>query len=79
MHGVGMIGYYNRPGEFPVKNATRVDMELNTMIKNGCTRIQVCGAKDVINNKEIAEVFRKHFKQYKEKRTKSIQRTEYRR
>lgn len=60
--GVGMIGYYDRPGQFPVKDASRVDMELKTMIKNGCCIIQVCGAKDVINNKEISAVFKKYFK-----------------
>jgi len=37
-------------------------MELKTMIGNGCKRIQVCGARDVINNKEIAEIFKKYFK-----------------
>jgi hypothetical protein len=60
--GVAMIGYYDRPGQFPVKNATCVDMEIKTMIENGCNRIQVCGAKDVINNEKIAEVFKKYFK-----------------
>ena len=60
--GVGMIGYYDRPGQFPVKDAIRVDMELRTMIENGCRRIQVCGANDVINNKEISAVFKKYFK-----------------
>ena len=59
--GVGMIGYYDRPGKFPVKNASCVNMELKTMLENGCRRIQVCGAKDVINNKEIATVFKKYF------------------
>lgn len=60
--GVGMIGYYDHPGKFPVKDANRVDMELNTMIENGCLRIQVCGAKDVIYNKEISAVFKTYFK-----------------
>ena len=59
--GVGMIGYYDRPGKFPVKNAACVDMELKTMLENGCRRIQVCGAGDVINNKEVAAVFKKYF------------------
>lgn len=60
--GVGMIGYYDKPGMFPVKDASQVDMELKTMIDNGCLSIQVCGAKDVIDNKEISAVFRKYFK-----------------
>ena len=60
--GVGMIGYYDRPGEFPVKDAARVDMELRTMIENGCRHIQVCSALDVIKNQEVAEVFRRHCK-----------------
>ena len=57
--GVGMIGYYDRPGEFPVKDAARVDMELRTMIDNGVRHIQVCSAIDVVRNPEIAEVFRR--------------------
>lgn len=60
--GVGMMGYYDKPGQFPVKDASRVDMELKTMIENGCSSIQVCGAKDVICNKEISAVFKKYFK-----------------
>ncbi|NLO05116.1 MAG: hypothetical protein GX131_04725 [candidate division WS1 bacterium] len=60
--GVGMIGYYDRPGEFPVKDAERVDMELRTMIENGCRRIQVCSSIHVVNSPEIAEVFRRYFK-----------------
>jgi hypothetical protein len=59
--GVGMMGYYDRPGQFPVKDAVCVDMELRTMIENGCKSIQVCGTEDVINKKEIAEVFKRYF------------------
>ena len=60
--GVGMIGYYDKPGKFPVKDAERVDMELRTMVENGCRAIQVCGAADVIKNPEIAVVFGRYFK-----------------
>ncbi len=60
--GVAMIGYYDRPGQFPVKDASRGDMEIKTIIENGCREIQVCGAKDVINNQEISAVFKKYFK-----------------
>ncbi len=60
-HGVGMIGYYDRPGEFPVKDVIRVDIELSTMIENGCRIIQVCGVSDVINNKAVSAVFKKYF------------------
>ncbi len=60
--GVGMIGYYDLPGRFPVKDAARVRMELETMIANGCRRIQVCGTRDVIRNAEVAAVFRALFK-----------------
>ncbi len=59
--GVGMIGYYDMPGRFPVKSGEVVDRELATMIENGCRRIQVCGTSDVINNPEVAAVFRKYF------------------
>ncbi len=48
--GVGMLGYYDRPGEFPVKDAARVDLELQTMIAHGCRHIQVCSSLDVIRN-----------------------------
>ena len=60
--GVGMIGYYDKPGQFPVKDASRVNMELRTMIENGCLSIQVCSDIDVIKNKEISAVFKKYFK-----------------
>lgn len=60
--GVGMIGYYDRPGEFPIKDAACVDMELRTMIENGCRRIQVCSSIHVINNEEIAAVFQRYFR-----------------
>ncbi|MCD6360039.1 MAG: hypothetical protein J7M38_04180 [Armatimonadetes bacterium] len=60
--GVGMIGYYDNRRGFPVKDAARVDMELRTMIENGCRRIQVCSALDVVRNPEAAAVFRKYFK-----------------
>jgi len=49
--GVGMMGYYDRPGEFPVKDAAQVDKELRIMVENGCRSIQVCGSLDVISNK----------------------------
>ena len=58
--GVGMIGYYDRPGQFPVKDAACVDMELRTMIEGGCRHLQVCSAQDVIRKPEIAAVFRKY-------------------
>jgi len=60
--GVSMIGYYDRPGQFPVKDEAQVDMEIRTMIENGSACIQVCGTYDVINNKEISAVFKKYFK-----------------
>jgi hypothetical protein len=60
--GVGMIGYYDRPGQFPVKDAAQVDLELATMLANGCRSIQVCATQDVLRNAEVAEVFRKHFR-----------------
>lgn len=59
--GVGMIGYYDKPDQFPVKDAALVDQELKTMLENGCREVQVCGVKDVLNNEPIAAVFRKYF------------------
>ncbi len=59
--GVGMIGYYDKPELFPIKEATLVDNELRIMLKNGCKEIQVCGAQDVLENEEVAQVFKKHF------------------
>lgn len=58
--GVGMIGYYDRPGQFPVKDAARVDLELRTMLANGLCEVQVCSALDVVRNPAIAAVFRKY-------------------
>jgi len=60
--GVAMIGYYDRPGQFPAKDASQVNMEIKTMLENGCREIQVCSAKDVINNQTISAVFKKYFK-----------------
>ncbi len=60
-YGVGMIGYYDRPGLFPVKDATLVDNELRIMFENGCKDIQVCGAQDVLKNEKVAQVFKKYF------------------
>lgn len=59
--GVGMIGYYDRPGEFPVKDAGRVEAELCAMIANGVRHIQVCSSLDVVRNEAIAEVFRRYY------------------
>ena len=59
--GVGMIGYYDLPGKFPVKDAARVDLELKTMIDNGCRSIQVCSSIHVMNNPQIRAVFKKWF------------------
>lgn len=61
--GVGMIGYYDRPGEFPLKDAARVDLELRTMIETGVRHVQVCSSVDVVRNPEIAAVFRRYFGQ----------------
>jgi hypothetical protein len=59
--GFGMIGYYDLPGKFPVKDADRVDMELRTMMAGGCRGIMVCDVEHVIRNKEVSAVFRKIF------------------
>lgn len=59
--GVGMIGYYDSPGQFPEKNPERVDMELRTMIENGVRHVQVCSSIHVVRNEAIAGVFRKYF------------------
>ena len=59
--GVGMLGYYDRPGRFPEKDAARVNLEIETMVQNGCRSIQVCGSIDAVRNAEIAAVFRKWF------------------
>jgi len=57
-----MMGYYDLPHLFPVKDAARVDLELKTMMENGCLDIQVCDARHVIKNKEVSAVFKKYFK-----------------
>ena len=45
----------------PVKDAARVDLELKTMIDNGCRSIQVCSSIHVMNNPQIRAVFKKWF------------------
>ena len=60
--GVGMMGFYDLPHLFPVKDAARVDLELKTMMENGCLDIQVCDARHVIKNNEVSGVFKKYFK-----------------
>ena len=64
--GVAMIGYYDRPGSFGYKDAQRVDMELRTILANGCRRVQVCETKDVLDNEEVAGIFSKYFKNNKQ-------------
>ncbi len=58
---VGMIGYYNRPDAYPFKSADRVEMELKTMLENGCQYVFVYSLNDVLRTPEIKEVFRKYF------------------
>jgi hypothetical protein len=60
-NGVGFIGYYEFPGKFPVKDSTRVDMELRTIIAGGCRGVMVADAEHVIRNKEVSDVFKKYF------------------
>lgn len=60
--GEGMIGYYDNRRGFPVKDAACVEMELRTMIENGCRRIQVCSGLDVMKNAEVAAVFSRYCK-----------------
>ena len=57
-----MMGFYDLPHLFPVKDAARVDLELKTMMENGCLDIQVCDARHVIKNNEVSGVFKKYFK-----------------
>jgi len=60
--GVGMIGYYNRPDAYPLKSAERVEMELKTMLDNGCQYVFVYSLNDVLRTPEIKEIFQKYFK-----------------
>ncbi|HOK80801.1 MAG TPA: carbohydrate-binding family 9-like protein [bacterium] len=60
--GVGMIGYYNRPDAYPYKSAERVEMELKTMLDNGCQYVFVYSLNDVLRTSDVKEVFRKYFK-----------------
>lgn len=59
--GVGMIGYYNRPDAYPFKNHERVEMELKTMLDNGCQYVFVYSLNDVLKSPEIKEIFRRYF------------------
>lgn len=59
---VGMLGYYNRPDLYPLKTAERFEMELKTMLENGCQYVFVYSFNDVLKSPEIKEVLKKYFK-----------------
>lgn len=59
--GVPMIGYYDKPGQFPVKDAQRLELEIRTILDHGGRRIQVGSARDVVDNEDAAAVFKRFF------------------
>lgn len=59
--GVAFIGYYDslRASQFPYKSPAKVDSELRSILKGGARTLMVCGLSDVIDNPDIAAVFKK--------------------
>ncbi|MEN6344401.1 MAG: hypothetical protein ABFE16_03800 [Armatimonadia bacterium] len=44
-----------------MRKGARIDLGIRTMVDKGCRSLQVCGALDVLRNKEIATVFKRRF------------------
>ena len=63
-NGVAFIGYYDamKNQQFPHKSPAKVESELRAILKGGSRMLMVCGLKDVLDNPDIAEVFKKFMK-----------------
>lgn len=61
--GCAMIGVYDKPEKFSAKNPQRIVEELQAILDGGGDRVQVCSLNDVLNNQELAAVFRRFFRQ----------------
>jgi hypothetical protein len=59
--GAALIGYYNKPGRFPVKSPERLSEEIQAILAGGCKRIHVCSFGDVLSTPEAAAVFKRFF------------------
>lgn len=62
--GVHFIGYYEHAKRpvFPEKNAARVELELETMLRGGARHLSVCGFQDVLENPGIRMAFKKYIR-----------------
>ncbi len=69
VHGVAFIGYYDSLKHnllFPLKTPEKIECELRAILKGGSRMLMVCGLPDVINNPDVARVFKKFMKNRKE-------------
>ncbi|MBN1676836.1 MAG: hypothetical protein JXR37_37695 [Kiritimatiellae bacterium] len=60
-HGAALVGYFNRPDQWPVKSRERLTGEIQAILEGGCSRIHVCSLNNVLDTPEAAEVFRSFF------------------
>ena len=64
-NGVAFIGYFDpmkHDMQFPYKSPAKVESELRAILKGGSRMLMVCGLADVIDNPDIAAVFKKFIK-----------------
>ncbi len=64
-NGVAFIGYFDpmkHDMQFPYKSPAKVESELRAILKGGSRMLMVCGLADVLNNQDIAAVFKKFMK-----------------
>ena len=60
--GVALVGVYNRPELYSIKDPERLAQELQAILDGGGDRVQVCSFNDVLNDPPTREVFRRFFK-----------------
>lgn len=60
--GVALVGVYNRPELYPVKDPDRLAQELDAILQGGGDRVQVCSLNDVLKDAATREVFRRFFR-----------------
>jgi len=60
--GVAMVGFYARPGLYPVKSPERLTGELQAILAGQGDRVQVCSLNDVLNDPAARAVFQRFFR-----------------
>lgn len=62
-NAVAMIGYYHDREFFPTKPPQRIEKELETIVKNGCSYVLVHSINDVLKNREVKKIFSGYFRE----------------